>query len=82
MQHLVYLTGEGHIPLAVSAIPTSAAPVMGVTSLCESTLDVEMYVTRVHEDPRVTKPFPKHNGKRFGKWVFMLISSSKKPMYV
>jgi uncharacterized protein (DUF2126 family)/transglutaminase-like putative cysteine protease len=51
------LTGEGHIPLAVSAIPTSAAPVMGMTSLCESTLDVEMYVTRVHEDPRVTKPF-------------------------
>jgi uncharacterized protein (DUF2126 family)/transglutaminase-like putative cysteine protease len=51
------LTGEGHIPLAVSATPTSAAPITGMTSICESNLDVEMYVTRMFEDPRVTKPF-------------------------
>lgn len=51
------LTGEGHIPLAVSATPTSAAPISGMTSVCESTLDVEMTITRMHEDPRVTKPF-------------------------
>jgi uncharacterized protein (DUF2126 family) len=51
------LAGEGHIPLAATAIPSSAAPVSGMTSVCESTLDVEMIVTRIHEDPRVTKPF-------------------------
>jgi uncharacterized protein (DUF2126 family)/transglutaminase-like putative cysteine protease len=51
------LAGEGHIPLAVTAIPASAAPVSGVTSFCQSRLDVEMTVTRIHEDPRVTKPY-------------------------
>lgn len=49
--------GEGHIPLAVTAIPASAAPVTGMTGVCESSLDVEMTVTRIHEDPRVTKPY-------------------------
>ena len=51
------LAGEGHIPLAVSAFPTSAAPVIGMTGFCEASLDVVMKVTRVHEDPRVTKPY-------------------------
>lgn len=51
------LAGEGHIPLAVTAIPASAAPVSGMTSVCESSLDVEMTVTRIHEDPRVTRPY-------------------------
>ncbi|QWF69834.1 transglutaminase family protein [Methylomonas paludis] len=51
------LAGEGHIPLAVTAIPASAAPISGMTSVCESDLNVEMRVTRIHEDPRVTKPY-------------------------
>ena len=51
------LAGEGHIPLACAAIPTSAAPVSGSTDVCESTLKFEMTVTRIHEDPRVTKPY-------------------------
>ncbi len=51
------LAGEGHIPLAVSASPASAAPVSGMTSICESQLNVEMTVSRIHEDPRVTKPY-------------------------
>lgn len=51
------LAGEGHIPLAVSASPASAAPVSGLTSFCEAQLNVEMRVTRIHEDPRVTKPY-------------------------
>ena len=51
------LAGEGHIPLACAAIPTSAAPVSGFTDVCETTLDFEMSVTRIHEDPRVTKPY-------------------------
>ncbi|MDD4915512.1 MAG: transglutaminase family protein [Methylococcales bacterium] len=51
------LAGEGHIPLAVTAIPASAAPVSGMTGICQSSLNVEMTVTRIHEDPRVTKPY-------------------------
>ncbi|HUP30364.1 MAG TPA: transglutaminase family protein, partial [Usitatibacter sp.] len=51
------LAGEGHIPLACAALPTSAAPVTGLTDVCQSTLAFEMTVTRIHEDPRVTKPF-------------------------
>ncbi|MBL8522825.1 MAG: transglutaminase family protein [Betaproteobacteria bacterium] len=51
------LAGEGHIPLACTAIPSSAAPVSGFTDVCESTLDFQMTVTRIHEDPRVTKPY-------------------------
>ncbi|MDX2218567.1 MAG: transglutaminase family protein [Burkholderiales bacterium] len=51
------LTGEGHIPLACAAVPTSAAPVIGMTDVCRSTLHFDMKVTRIHEDPRVTKPY-------------------------
>jgi uncharacterized protein (DUF2126 family)/transglutaminase-like putative cysteine protease len=51
------LAGEGHIPLACTAIPSSAAPVSGFTDKCETVLDFSMTVTRIHEDPRVTKPF-------------------------
>ena len=51
------MAGEGHIPLACTAFPSSAAPVSGATDVCETTLDVAMSVTRIHEDPRVTKPY-------------------------
>jgi len=51
------LAGEGHIPLACTADPGNAAPVIGYTDVCESTFEVDMHVTRVHEDPRVTKPY-------------------------
>ena len=51
------LAGEGHIPLAATAQPASAAPINGLTGICESRLDVTMSVTRIHEDPRVTKPY-------------------------
>jgi uncharacterized protein (DUF2126 family)/transglutaminase-like putative cysteine protease len=51
------LTGEGHIPLAASAEPRSAAPVSGLVSECEVDFIHEMRVTRIHEDPRVTKPY-------------------------
>ncbi|HVX64931.1 MAG TPA: transglutaminase family protein, partial [Pirellulales bacterium] len=49
--------GEGHIPLACSAEPNNAAPVSGAVGPCEAELDFAMTVTRIHEDPRVTKPF-------------------------
>ena len=51
------LAGEGHIPLAATPSPESAAPVSGLVSPCEVTFEHEMSVTRVHEDPRVTKPY-------------------------
>jgi uncharacterized protein (DUF2126 family)/transglutaminase-like putative cysteine protease len=51
------LAGEGHIPLAATAFPSSAAPVTGFTDVCNSQLVFEMKVTRIHEDPRVTKPY-------------------------
>lgn len=51
------LAGEGHIPLAATAVPASAAPVSGMTSPCEARLDVTMTVSRIHEDPRVTRPY-------------------------
>ncbi|HHW77608.1 MAG TPA: transglutaminase family protein, partial [Xanthomonadaceae bacterium] len=46
--------GEGHIPLACTPTPPSAAPVTGYTDQCETTFDFAMKVTRIHEDPRVT----------------------------
>ena len=51
------LTGEGHIPLACTAEPLSAAPVSGAVGKCEVDFSVSMSVKRVHEDPRVTKPY-------------------------
>lgn len=49
--------GEGHIPLACSANAKEAAPVTGGISQCKTEFDVSMSVTRIHEDPRVTKPY-------------------------
>ena len=51
------MAGEGHIPLACTAVPASAAPVFGYTDVCETRFGFEMTVTRIHEDPRVTKPY-------------------------
>src|SRR5580693_1224850 len=49
--------GEGHIPLAATPHPASAAPISGGTGPCESVLEFSNTVTRVHEDPRVTLPY-------------------------
>jgi len=70
------LAGEGHIPLACSADPVSAAPITGSFSPHDQAVtmsdangngngkhevhtdfDVSMTVTRVKEDPRVTRPY-------------------------
>ena len=49
--------GEGHIPMAATPHPQSAAPVSGLVSPCQVEFHHEMSVTRIHEDPRVTKPY-------------------------
>ena len=51
------LAGEGHIPLAATPDPQSAAPVTGLVEESECTFGFEMKVTRIHESPRVTKPY-------------------------
>ncbi|TPE51802.1 transglutaminase family protein [Maribrevibacterium harenarium] len=49
--------GEGHIPLACTAEPASAAPITGFTDECECEFSYTNKVIRIHEDPRVTKPY-------------------------
>jgi uncharacterized protein (DUF2126 family)/transglutaminase-like putative cysteine protease len=51
------LAGEGHIPLACTPDPASAAPVSGGTDKCEVEFEFSNTVVRLHEDPRVTKPY-------------------------
>src|SRR5258708_35750411 len=73
------LASDGHIPLACSADPVSAAAITGFRSFDdkeavnaapedgaahggdefpeEDEFDFAMSVTRIHEDPRVTKPY-------------------------
>ena len=58
--------GEGHIPLACTPDPVSAAPITGATDKCEVEFRYENRVTRVHEDPRVTKPYTTSSGSGHG----------------
>ncbi|MEO6185454.1 MAG: transglutaminase family protein, partial [Steroidobacteraceae bacterium] len=51
------LAGEGHIPLACSPAPGSAAPISGVTEKAKVEFSHEMSVQRIWEAPRVTFPY-------------------------
>lgn len=51
------LAGEGHLPLACTPEPQSAAPITGATEACESTFAHHMHIARIYESPRVTKPY-------------------------
>src|SRR5277367_7080548 len=51
------MAGEGHIPLAATPDPQSAAPISGAVDECKCDFSFEMGITRVQESPRVTKPY-------------------------
>lgn len=51
------LAGEGHIPLACTPTPATAAPITGATGSAKVDFQFSNTVTRMHEDPRVTKPY-------------------------
>ncbi len=51
------MAGEGHIPVACTPEPSSAAPVSGAVDDCEVQFEHHMQVTRIHESPRVTLPY-------------------------
>ena len=51
------LAGEGHIPLACTPQPSGAAPIEGLVDDAEVEFSHHMQVTRIHESPRVTKPY-------------------------
>jgi uncharacterized protein (DUF2126 family) len=60
------LAGEGHIPLAATPQPSSAAPISGAHEPAEVTFDFEMRVERIRETPRVTLPYSE------GQWQSIL----------
>ena len=49
--------GEGPIPLSATPHPSSAAPIAGATAPVGVTMAFSNTVRRIHEDPRVTKPY-------------------------
>jgi uncharacterized protein (DUF2126 family)/transglutaminase-like putative cysteine protease len=51
------MAGEGHVPLACTPQPSSAAPIEGGVDKCEVTFAHHMEVTRIYESPRVTLPY-------------------------
>jgi uncharacterized protein (DUF2126 family) len=61
------MAGEGHIPLACTPSPSSAAPIAGSTSSAEVEFSFSNTVERIHEDPRVTKPYTEEAWQRIIK---------------
>jgi uncharacterized protein (DUF2126 family)/transglutaminase-like putative cysteine protease len=65
------MTGEGHIPLAASPEPQSAAAISGMAEKSEVEFDFAMEVRRVAETPRVTRPYTER------QWQDILASGAK-----
>lgn len=65
------LTGEGHLPLACTPDPQTAAPITGAVDACEVEFGVEMSIRRFFEQPRVTKPYDE------GEWREILTAGER-----
>ena len=57
IRHPVYLPVKGISHWPVHPDYVSAAPVVGASDPCETEFSFSNTVTRIHEDPRVTKPY-------------------------
>ena len=51
------LAGEGHIPVACTPEPSTAAPISGAVDESEVEFSHHMAISRIYESPRVTKPY-------------------------
>ncbi len=51
------LCGEGHIPLACTAVPPLAAPVEGTSDVAATSVSFSMTVGRLGHEPRPTRPY-------------------------
>ncbi len=58
------LAGEGHLPLACTPDPSSAAPITGSVEACETQFEFSMSIARIYEDPRVTQPYTDEQWQR------------------
>ncbi len=58
------LTGEGHVPVAATPDPQSAAPISGAVDASKVEFSHSMTIARIHEDPRVTKPYTDRQWKQ------------------
>jgi uncharacterized protein (DUF2126 family)/transglutaminase-like putative cysteine protease len=61
------LAGEGHLPLACSPKPLTAAPITGLVGECEVEFSHAMSVERILETPRVTKPYSEEAWSRIDR---------------
>lgn len=58
------LCGEGHLPVACTPDPFTAAPVTGLVEPAECKFRFDMSVQRLVEDPRTTKPYTQDQWER------------------
>ena len=72
------LAGEGHIPLACTPSPGSAAPITGSVEAADTILEFSNVVRRIHEPPRVTLPYTEAQWRRIdalGRAVDVLLEA-------
>ena len=62
--------GEGHIPLACTPHPGSAAPLTGATEVSKVEFEFFNKVERIYEAPRVTRPYGERDIKKIRQLGF------------